>query len=148
MPVNQRIKGQEIRVAISQDGAAIAAIDSVGTLGDETAFDLKEDGFLGEPINRFDEILNGYGGDFEMQVTTSAWMVFQQAVRDRATRVTPGTVFNVVRTDLFPNGESLVITYGDVHWGAQPTTVGGRGEFVKIKATFKCSERSEQLNQL
>ena len=144
----QRLKGQEVSIRIIQDGNVATSIDSVGNFGDETDFEIKSDGFLGEPVNRFDEILNGYGGDFEMQVTNSSWIILQQAIRDRATRVNPSTIFNIVRTDLFPSGDSLIITYSDVHWGAQPTTIGGRGEYVKIKANFKCSERDEQLNQL
>lgn len=144
----QRLKGQEVRIVVNLNGATLSTIDSVGSFGDTTEFEIKSDGFLGEPVNRFDEILNGYGGDFEIQVTTSLWIVLQQAVRDRATRVQPGYVFNVIRTELFPSGDSLIITYVDVHWGEQPTTIGGRGEYVKIKASFKCSERDEQLNQL
>jgi hypothetical protein len=144
----QRIKGQEVSIRVVQDGNVVTTVNSVGTFGDETDFELKSDGFLGEPVNRFDEILNGYGGDFEMQVTTSQWILLQQAIRSRATRTTPGTIFNVVRTDLFPSGESLIVTYADVHWGAQPTTIGGRGEYVKIKASFKCSDRVEQINQI
>lgn len=144
----QRLKGQEVSIRIIQDGNVANSIDSVGTFGDTTDFEIKSDGFLGEPVNRFDEILNGYGGDFEIQVTTSAWILLQQSIRARATRQNPTIVFNIVRTDLFPSGDSLIITYSDVHWGEQPTSIGGRGEYVKIKAAFKCSERDEQLNQL
>lgn len=144
----QRLKGQEVRIVVNLNGRTMSAIDSVGSFGDTTEFEIKSDGFLGEPVNRFDEILNGYGGDFEIQITTSLWIVLQQAIRARATRAQPGYVFNVIRTELFPSGDSLVITYVDVHWGEQPTTIGGRGEYVKIKASFKCSERDEQLNQL
>jgi hypothetical protein len=144
----QRLKGQEVRIVVNLNGRTMSAIDSVGSFGDTIEFEIKSDGFLGEPVNRFDEILNGYGGDFEIQVTTSQWIILQQAIRDRATRVQPAYLFNIVRTDLFPSGESLIVTYVDVHWGEQPTTIGGRGEYVKIKASFKCSERDEQLNQL
>jgi hypothetical protein len=144
----QRLKGQEVSIRVLLNGLVQSTIDSVGSFGDETDFELKSDGFLGEPVNRFDEILNGYGGDFELQVTTSLWIQLQQAIRDRATRVQPAYVFNIVRTELYPSGDSLVITYLDVKWGAQPTTIGGRGEYVKIKANFKCSDRTEQINQL
>jgi hypothetical protein len=144
----QRLKGQEVSIRVLLQGVVQSSIDSVGSFNDTMDLELKQDGFLGEPVNRFDEILNGYGGDFEIQVTTSSWVTLQQKIRDRATRVAPGLVFNIVRTDLFPSGDSLVITYVDVHWGQQPTSIGSRGDYVKIKASFGCSERDEQVNQL
>jgi hypothetical protein len=133
---------------VLQDGQLVGSIDSVSSFNGNTMLEIKEDGFLGEPTNRFDEVLNGFGGDFEMQVTGSAWINFELAVLDRATRRVPGTVFNVVRTDLYPNGDSAIYTYKDVHWGEIPAAVGGRAEFVKVKASFKCSERPVQVNAL
>lgn len=139
--MDPRLKGQEISIRVTENGVVTDTLDSITTFNDEMKLETKEDGFLGEKVNRFDEVLNGYGGDFEMQTARASWIRFQQAIADRATRRKPNTVFNVIRTDLFANGSSLVFTYADVKWGAQPTTVGGRGEFVKVKASFVCSER-------
>jgi hypothetical protein len=139
--MDPRLKGQEISIRVTENGVVTDTLDSITTFNDEMKLETKEDGFLGERTNRFDEILNGYGGDFEMHTAKASWIRFQQAIADRATRRKPNTVFNVIRTDLFANGSSLVFTYADVKWGAQPTSVGGRGEFVKVKAGFVCSER-------
>ncbi len=143
-----RLKGQEISIRMLKDGQLLSALDSIATFNGNTMLEIKEDGFLGEPVNRFDEVLTGFGGDFEMQVTTSAWINYELAIVDRATRRIPGTTFNVIRTDLFPNGDSAIYTYKDVHWGEIPAAVGGRVEFVKVKASFKCSERPVQINAL
>lgn len=139
-----RIKGQEVSIRIIQDGAEVTTIDSIGAFNTETSFELKEDGFLGEPTNRFDEVLNGFGGDFEQQFTSSGWIRFAQAVEDRATRRNPAIVFNIVRTDLFPDGSSIVYTYQDVKWGPISDSIGARGDFVKGRASFKCSQRDVQ----
>lgn len=146
--VDQRLKGQEVSVRVINAGNVVAEIDSVSSFNDATAFELKEDGFLGEGVNRFDEILNGFGGDMEIQIAKAAWITLQQSIIDRAQRLTPEVVFNVVRTDLFANGDSLIFTYQDVHWGEMPTTVASRGDFVKVKLTFKCSERPYKQNAL
>jgi len=148
MSTQPRLKGQEISVRVLQDGRLLTSLDSIGSFNENVDLEMKQDGFLGEPTNRFDEVLNGFGGDFEMQTTSSGWMAWQLAVIDRATRRTPGTVFNVIRTDLYANGDSIIYTYADVKWGAQPTSVGSRGDFVKVKASFGCSERPVQVNQL
>lgn len=143
-----RLKGQEISVRTIRGGVVIDSIDSVSVFNEEVMLEIKQDGFLGETVNRFDEIFNGFGGDFEFHVHNNLWVPWQQSVIDKAQRNTPDTVFNVIRTDFYPNGNSSVYTYRDVHWGAQPTAVASRGDYVKVKAQFNCSERPVQVNNL
>ena len=146
--MDARLRGQEMSIRVINSGSLITELNSIGAFNDEAKLELKEDGFLGEPVNRFDEIFNGFGGDFEMQVTTAKWVEFQQAVIARAKRETPAVTFNVVRTDFYSNGETAVFTYLDVKWGAMPTSVGGRADYVKVKAQFACSDRPVQVNSL
>jgi hypothetical protein len=148
MTTQSRLKGQEVSIRVVQDATTVDTLDSISSMNDEVALEIKEDGFLGEPVNRFDEILNGYGGDFEMQLTNANWTRWQQAIIDRATRRKPSLKFNIVRTDFYASGDSSIFTYKDVKWGSMPTTIGARGDFVKVKASFKCSERSVQTNAL
>lgn len=144
----QRLKGQEVSIRIIEAGNVVESIDSISTFNDATKLEIKEAGYLGETVNRFDEILNGYGGNFEFHVRKAAWSTLIRAITDRAQRRRPELVFNIIRTDLFPNGESNIITYIDVAWGEVPQTIGGRGEYVKVAMSFSCGERSEQINQL
>lgn len=145
---SQRLKGQEVSIRVIQAGTVIGAIDSVSSMNDNVNIELKEDGFLGESVNRFDEVLNGFGGDFDFQVTRANWEDLVKAILDRATRLTPDVVFNVIRTDFFPNGDTNIYTYVDVHWGAIPTSIPSRGDYVKPRLEFKCSERPVQTNAL
>lgn len=146
--MDSRLKGQEISVRTVRAGAVIDSIDSVSVFNDEVMLELKQDGFLGEFVNRFDETFNGFSGDFEFHVHNNLWVPWQRSIIDKAQRNTPDTIFNVIRSDFYPNGNSTVYTYRDVHWGAQPTAVASRGDYVKVKAAFNCSERSEQVNNL
>lgn len=146
--MDQRLKGQEISVRIIQDAAVVREIDSVSTLNEQTMLELKEAGYLGELVNRFDEILNGFGGDMELAVTRANWVLLELAIIDRAQRKTPNVIFNVVVTELYPNGESTVKTYLDVKWGELPKSVASRGDYVKPKLQFKCSERPVAINAL
>lgn len=143
-----RLRGQEISIRTVRAGVVIDSIDSVSTFNDEVMLELKQDGFLGEFVNRFDEVFNGYSGDFEFAVHNNLWVAWQRSIIDKAQRNTPDTIFNVIRSDFYPNGNSTIYTYRDVHWGAQPTAVASRGDYVKVKAAFNCSERSEQVNNL
>lgn len=149
-PLGLRLKGQEIsiRVLAGNPPEVLDTIDSISEFNDTTALKLLEDGFLGEVTNRFDEILDGFGGDFSMQTTSSGWIALEQAIIRRATREDPTLIFNIVKTDLYADGSSIIKVFTDVKWGEMPTKVGGRGEFAKISANFKCSTRPVLQDQL
>ena len=143
---DQRIKGQEVSIRVVQGGVPVASIDSISVFNDTVALELKETGFLGETVNRFDEILNGFGGDCEFHVTKPEWNELVEAIISRAKRETPDTNFNVVRADYFPNGQSALYTYRDVKFGEIPTNVPSRGDYVKARLQFKCSERPVKID--
>jgi hypothetical protein len=147
MAADPRLKGQEVVLRILQDGDLVDELQAVGSFNDEVTLEIKEDGFLGESVNRVDQILNGFKGDLEFQVNSSSWLTFVDSVVAKAKREAFPT-FNVVRTDLFVNGQTAVITYTDVAWGAIPTTIGGRAEYAKVKLSFACSDRTTQVNAI
>ena len=145
---DQRLKGQEISVRVIQAGNVITQIDAIMSFNDTVALELKEAGYLGETVNRFDEIFNGFGGDFEFHVTRADWELLVSSILDKAQRVNPLLLFNVVRTDFFPNGDTNIYTYEDVSWGAIPSSIPSRGDYMKPRMEFKCSQRPVQTNQL
>lgn len=146
--MDDRLKGQEVSIRVIDAGTVVAAIDSVASFNDTIALEIKEQGYLGEFVNRFTEILNGFGGDFEIHLTRADSAEIDNRIIARAKREQPQLVFNVIRTDIYPNGNSNIITYIDCKWGEIPTTVGARGDFVKKKFQFKCSERTSDTNAL
>jgi len=140
-----RLKGQEVEVRVTQDGAQSLAFTAVASFSDTTKFEKKEDGFIGETTNRYDDIFNGYDGSLEMQVSNQQWMEFQAAVKLRATREQPNIQFNFVRTDFYANGDTPSRTYMDVKFGGQPTAIASRGDFVKVTIDFSCSDVADDL---
>lgn len=146
--MGDRIKGQEVSIRVVDNGAVVASLDSVSSFNEEMKSEIKEDGFLGESTNRFDDIHNGYGGDFEFQFRRSDWTDFQLRVQARQERRNPNIVFNVVRSDLFPDGSVTVYTYIDAKWGPMTSGAGSRADFVKGKAQFACSKRTVKRNAL
>lgn len=143
-----RLKGQEVSIRVIVGGVTVDSVTAISSFNDGVATEIKEAGFLGEPTNRFDDVLNGYGGDLDFQCEAAAWHMLVTAIEDRATRRTPDTLFNVIRTDQYPNGDTALYTYEDVKWGPIPTNVPARGDFVKVKLEFKCSTRTVRLNSL
>lgn len=146
--MDPRLKGQEISLRVINAGTVVSEIDSVASFDDNTDLKEMEDGFLGEQVNRFDNALNGYGGNFEMQCAQANWVLFKQAVVRKAQRVDSAVTFNVVVTDLYPNGDTVITTYVDVTFGPIPKNVGSRTDFVKVKWSFKCSQLGELIGAL
>ena len=142
-----RLRGQDVSIRILEDARPVTSIDSVASFNDNTKFEIKSDGFLGEVTERKDTILHGYGGDFEFQVHEARWLQFLLDVEAKAARVRLIT-FNVVRLDSFANGSSAVITYKDVAWGEFGQGIGSRADYLKIKAPFECSARDIKINQI
>lgn len=146
--MDARLKGQEVEIRVIAAGTVVQEIAAISSFNDNVKFELKEDGFLGETTNRYDEVLNGFAGDLEFQVTQATWYEFVERIIARAKRDTPEVVFNMIRTDFFSNGQSAIVSYEDVHWGPLPTSVPSRGDFVKPRLEFGCSTRSVQINAL
>ena len=143
-----RLRGQEVRIVVLQNGSTVSEINSITMMDTNTDLVIQEDGFLGEVVNRYDTILNGYGGNFELHVTTADYIALEKAAVEKAQRLVPGTVFNVVRVDLFADGTSNIHTFTNVAWGPIPENIAGRAAFVKVKLSFKCSEKATQTSAI
>lgn len=140
-----RLRGQEVEVRIFTNSVLEDSITAIASFEETFKLEKKEDPFLGEVTNRYDHIFNGIDGKCEFQVNSTAWMRFQNAIKAQAQRKQPATVINLVRTDYYANGQTAIITYSDCKFGPSPTSVAGRGEFVKVSLDFSCSDRDEQF---
>jgi len=141
-----RLRGQEVEVRIVANGTLENSITAVATFEETFKLEKKEDGFLGETNNRYDHIFQGIDGKMEFHVNSNDWMLFQNVIKLQAQRKTPNTQINLTRTDYYANGQTSIVTYADCKFGPSPTSVSGRGEFVKVSLDFSCSDRIEQLN--
>lgn len=141
-----RLRGQEVEVRIVANGTLENSITAVATFEETFKLEKKEDGFLGETNNRYDHIFQGIEGKMEFHVNSNDWMLFQNVIKLQAQRKTPNTQINLTRTDYYANGQTSIVTYADCKFGPSPTSVAGRGEFVKVSLDFSCSDRIEQLS--
>lgn len=145
MATEPRLLGTDISIRLVRDGAPATSINAVGSFNDSVELEMKQDGFLGEPVDRFDTIHHGYKGDLEFQVNRHTWETdFVASIEARARREV-FTVFNVVRTSRYSNGQSSIATYKEVAWGPIPSNLPSRADYLKVKLSFGCSERSIQV---
>ncbi len=136
----QRLKGQEIFVAVLVNGAQQISLTDVKNFSITPNFDKVEEGYLGETTNRFDEIFKGCGVELEVHTEDEGVFAFLEAVKDRAQRRTPGTVINIIATLQYPNGQRPRIVLKDVFFADLPFNVGSRSDYASFKISGSCSD--------
>ena len=145
MATEPRLLGTDVSIKIVRNGQPVTSINATASFNDTTKLEMKQAGSLGEPVDRYDTIHHGYGGDMEFQVNRHTWETDFLASVERRARREEFSTFNVIRTDRYSNGQNAISTYKDVAWGEFARSTGSRADYVKIKTSFGCSEKSIQV---
>lgn len=142
----QRIKGQEVSILIVRDSVLEAELFDIMNFDAEIMLEQIAQGFLGEKTERHDDVYKGTKGSFEMQTHSQDWLLFAQAVKDRAMRNTPDSVFNISAVMQYPNGQTPTILFPDCKFGGMPVSIGSRTDYKKIKIDFVCDDYEVQFS--
>lgn len=137
--VQQRIKGQESSCIVIADGKSMEFTDIQSTEFTQDT-ETKEEGYLGEGSNRYDEIYKGYSGKIDMHNSSPELFTFLEIIKDRAQRRTPGTVINIKTTLAYPSGERVRIIMNDAFFDASGIAFSGRDAYGSTSIPFKGSE--------
>lgn len=142
---NLRLRGQEVVVTITQDGAELATINNIQSFELEMLMETMSQGYLGGKTELKDDIFKGAKFSFEMHTDTPDYVTLSRAIINRAKRNTPDTVFTISgRFDY--NGQTLTRTIPDAKFGSIPTTVGGRAEYKKVKFQGEVEDLDEDIS--
>lgn len=139
---DQRIKGQEAEILLVIDGETQNTITDVRSFEVAVKLELKEEGYIGEKTNRYDEIFNGMRGRMELHFENEDIFGLFQSIVDRAKRRTPGTQVNVKVTLNFPNGDRPRVLLSNVFFGEIPMAFGSRGDYGTVSLEFACEDFS------
>lgn len=137
---DQRIKGQEVEVLLLVDGKVQDTITDVRSFEVAAKLEIKEEGYLGEKTNRYDEIFNGVRGRVEFHFENADVFKLLKSIIDRAKRRTPGTQINVKATLNFPNGERPRVVISNVFFGEIPINFAGRGDYGTLGLEFQAED--------
>lgn len=138
MPDTRRLRGQETSVIIVADGQILKTITKIQSTEVNTEVKILEEGYLGETVNRYDEILIGYNGKIKFHVDNPDFVDFIQLLTERAARRREFKV-NITTTFSFANGQTRRAQLQDVAFGDIPLSAGGRAEYVQASLDFKGS---------
>ncbi len=137
---DQRIKGQEIEILLILDGVVQENLTDVRSFEVAAKLEIKEEGYLGEKTNRYDEIFNGMRGRMELHFENRGVFDFTFAVMDRAKRRTPGVQVVIKATLNFPNGQRPRIIIPDASFGEIPFNWASRGDYGTAGIEFQASD--------
>lgn len=135
----QRLRGEEVEVLLVVNNVAQQTTTDIKSF--DATFDLekKSEGYLGQTSEQKDEIFKGVDGSIEFHFENTDVFDIIDAIVARATRRTPGTIFNIKATLNFPNGERARFSFPDVHFGPVPLNFASRADYGSIKLDWTCS---------
>lgn len=134
---DQRIRGQETEVLLILDGTVLDTITDIRSIEFAFKLEMKEEGYLGELTNRYDEIFNGMRGRIEFHFENDDIFTLITAVLERAKRRTPGTLVNIKTTLNFPNGDRPRVIIPDVKFGEIPINFASRSDYGTMGLDFQ-----------
>lgn len=142
---DQRIKGLDAEIQVVVDGAVQATLTEITNFEVQEGFEIKEEGYVGEKSNRYDEVYKGVAVSLELHHHDPGWWALVKAAKDRAQRRTPGTAINIKVTLNYPNGTRQRIMIPNVFIdGDLGMAFAGRTDY----GTSKLSAKAEAARYL
>lgn len=137
--MSQRIKGQEVAVAIVANNKLLDTITDVRSFSISLEVEQLQEGYLGETSDRYDDIVRGVSGNLELHFENQDILSLMRTINDRARRRTAGSQINISAVLSMPNGDRPQIQINDCFFGPIPLAFGSRGDYGTISLDFKAS---------
>lgn len=136
---DNRLKGQDVVVRITRQGRLEAQITAVKDFAINVDAASIQEGYLGEPEDRFDDIVNGCSGSITVAHEGPEVLRLVQFIIDRAQRKIVGddAKINVTARFNFPDGRRPRVMVRDLKFDQIPIGASGRAEYVNTTFSFK-----------
>ncbi len=138
--MSQRIKGQEIEIVMTVDGAPQENLTNARSLEFAFKTELIQEGYIGETTDQYDTIFKGISGRIEFHMSNPEAFNIVARILEKARSRQPGTRFNVKVTLNFPNGARVRVIIPDVEFGELPFAFGSRADYGTFNIEFGASE--------
>lgn len=140
----QRIRGQEVKVYVLQDGAKNMTLTDVRSFSITPKFTKLEEQYLGETSKRYDELFDGVDFDMELHVEDLGVIDFIAFIRARAVDRKSQSKVNIQADIQFASGAVRTVLLSDCYFENMPLNVGSRSDYV----TFKIAGSSTDFEKL
>lgn len=135
----QRIKGQEVTLSFTTPEGRATGLGNIQSFEAELQMEILREGYLGQTVERRDDIFKGVSGRCELHIETGDYFRFTQLVQDRAERRSAaGGTFNATASFAFPGGARARITFENIFFGALPIRTPDRASYVQVAIEWEC----------
>ncbi len=141
MASDQRVKGQETALTIVVASKVVTEISAIKSFEGKIEMKIIEEGYLGETVNRFDDIVEGYSFRLEFDFDDPDVFGVIDKIQKRAKREIPYFKVNITSTLSFPNGSIRRAQLQDCVFGGLPLgSSPARDQYVKGSIEVKASK--------
>ena len=137
-----RVRGAEVQVRLTRNGALEKTLTAVKNFQFEAMFEVKQEGYLGETNDRFDDIYKGCQGTLTFHPESQdAWTLIG-FIKDRASRRAPQADHHVNISFIanLPDGTRPRIMIGDLKFENIPMNAPARDAYVEMTLSFKADD--------
>ena len=137
-----RVRGAEVQVRLTRNGVLEKTLTAVKSFTFEAMIEVKQEGYVGESNDRFDDIFKGCQGTIVFHPESQdAWTLIA-FVRDRASRRSAQADhhINVKFVANLPDGTRPSITVADIKFENIPLNAPARDQYVEVNLSFKADD--------
>lgn len=137
-----RVRGAEVQFRLTRNGTLEKTLTAVKSFTFEAMIEVKQEGYLGETNDRFDDIFKGCSGNVVFHPESQdAWTLIA-FIRDRAARRSPQSNhrINVKFVANLPDGTRPSITIPDLKFENIPLNAPARDQYVETTLSFKADD--------
>ena len=143
--MSERVRGAENFILITVNEKLVDRIDSVSEFEYTVELETQEENFLGETPPRFDSIAKGTSFRLSGQLANDEFFSLQDRIVGVAERRAGSTTkIDIGSSYVFPNGDTVHLSFRNCFFGSIPVTTGGREDFVSWSLEGKC-QRVERV---
>lgn len=137
-----RVRGAEVQFRLTRNGVLEKTLTAVKSFSFEAMIEVKQEGYIGETNDRFDDIYKGCSGNVVFHPKSQDAWTLLGFVRDRASRRSPQADhrINVKFVASLPDGTRPSITIPDVKFENIPLNAPARDQYVEMTLSFKADD--------
>jgi hypothetical protein len=137
-----RVRGAEVQVRLTRNGQLEKTLTAVKSFQFEAMLEIKQEGYLGESNDRFDDIYKGCSGNMTFHPESQDAWTLVAFIRDRAARRSAQADhhINVKFVANMPDGTRPSITIPDLKFSNIPFNAPQRDGYVEMTLTFNADD--------
>jgi hypothetical protein len=137
-----RVRGAEVQVRLTRNGVLEKTLTAVKSFQFEAMLEIKQEGYLGESNDRFDDIYKGCSGNLTFHPESQDVWTLMAFIRDRAARRSAQADHHVNLKFVcnLPDGTRPSITIPDAKFSNIPLNAPQRDGYLECTLTFNADD--------